>query len=150
MLPTFETVGGAVFPNVEVPHLHAVIVLAEELNFTRAAHRLHISQPALSKQIAELEEAHRLHLFTRDNRRMVELTDASMRTERPRPRASTAVVGTRNGILVAPWCYSRLSHGLSSLNCEYSGRLFDKTFLTRTSPECFCLDAPIGLVHAPA
>jgi len=50
---------GAVFPNVEVRHLHAVIVLAEELNFTRAAHRLHITQPALSKQLSELEELHR-------------------------------------------------------------------------------------------
>ena len=64
------------FPNVEVRHLHAVIVLAEELNFTRAAHRLHITQPALSKQITELEEDHRVQLFTRDKKRNVELTDA--------------------------------------------------------------------------
>ena len=39
------------FRNVEVRHLHAVIVLAEERNFTRAADKLHITQPALSKQI---------------------------------------------------------------------------------------------------
>jgi DNA-binding transcriptional LysR family regulator len=67
-----------VFPNVEVRHLHAVIVLGEELNFTQAAHRLHLSQSALSKQITEIEEQHRFRLFTRDNRRAVrvELTDA--------------------------------------------------------------------------
>src|ERR1700722_12701983 len=64
------------FPNLEIRHLHAVIVLAEELNFTRAAARLHITQPALSKQITDLEAEHRLHLFTRDTRRVVELTDA--------------------------------------------------------------------------
>ncbi len=66
------------FPNLEVRHLHAVIVLAEELNFTRAAHRLHITQPALSRQITEIEEEHRFRLFNRDNRRAlrVELTDA--------------------------------------------------------------------------
>ena len=64
------------FPNLEVRHLHAVIVLAEERNFTRAADRLHITQPALSKQITELEEERRFHLFTRDKRRLVELTDA--------------------------------------------------------------------------
>ncbi len=64
------------FPNLEVRHLQAVIVLAEELNFTRAADRLHITQPALSKQITDLEAEHRLHLFTRDTRRVVELTDA--------------------------------------------------------------------------
>jgi len=65
-----------VFPNVDVRHLHAVIVLAEELNFTRAAQRLRISQPALSKQITEIEEQHRFHLFTRDKKRIVELSDA--------------------------------------------------------------------------
>jgi DNA-binding transcriptional LysR family regulator len=66
------------FPNVEVRHLHAVVVLAEELNFTRAAHRLHLTQSALSKQITEIEEEHRFRLFTRDNKRVfrVELTDA--------------------------------------------------------------------------
>jgi DNA-binding transcriptional LysR family regulator len=65
-----------VFPNVEVRHLHAVIALAEELNFTRAADRLHITQPALSKQITDLEAEHRFHLFARNKRRVVELTDA--------------------------------------------------------------------------
>ena len=64
------------FPNVEFRHLHAVIVLGEELNFTRAAHRLHITQSTLSKQITEIEEQHRFHLFTRDNKKIVELTDA--------------------------------------------------------------------------
>jgi DNA-binding transcriptional LysR family regulator len=65
-----------VFPNLEVRHLHAVIALAEELNFTRAAHRLHITQSALSKQLSELEDAHRFRLFSRDKRRAAELTDA--------------------------------------------------------------------------
>ena len=55
------------FPNVEVRHLRAVIVLAEELNFTRAAHRLHITQSTLSQQITEIEEKCGFHLFTRDN-----------------------------------------------------------------------------------
>jgi len=64
------------FPNLEVRHLHAVIALAEELNFRRAAERLHITQPALSKQITDLEAEHRFHLFTRNKRRVVELTDA--------------------------------------------------------------------------
>jgi DNA-binding transcriptional LysR family regulator len=65
-----------VFPSVEIRHLLAVIALAEELNFRRAADRLHITQPALSKQITDLEAEHRFHLFTRNRRRIVELTDA--------------------------------------------------------------------------
>jgi DNA-binding transcriptional LysR family regulator len=50
--------------------------LAEELNFTRAADKLHISQPALSGTITDLEEQHRFHLFSRDKRLGLELTDA--------------------------------------------------------------------------
>ena len=64
------------FPSVQIRHLLAVIALAEELNFRRAANRLHITQPALSKQITDLEAEHRFHLFTRNKRRIVELTDA--------------------------------------------------------------------------
>ena len=64
------------FPSVEIRHLLAVIAVAEELNFRRAADRLHITQPALSKQITDLEAEHQFHLFTRDKRRIVELTEA--------------------------------------------------------------------------
>jgi DNA-binding transcriptional LysR family regulator len=64
-----------VFPKIEVRHLEAVVFLAEELNFTLAAHRLHITQSALSKQITELEVQHNLRLFTRRHKRRVELTE---------------------------------------------------------------------------
>jgi len=65
----------AVFPRVEVRHLQAVIVLAEELHFTRAADRLGITQSALSKQITEIEVQNKFRLFTRKNKRTVELTN---------------------------------------------------------------------------
>ena len=53
----------------------AAVTLAEELNFTRAAERLRITQPALSKQIAELESRVGYAVFSRDQKR-VELTQA--------------------------------------------------------------------------
>jgi DNA-binding transcriptional LysR family regulator len=35
--------------------LQSAIVLADELNFSRAASRLHLTQPGLAKQIQDLE-----------------------------------------------------------------------------------------------
>ena len=60
---------------VEVRLQLAAITLADELNFTRAAKRLKITQPALSKQIAELESRVGFIIFERKQRK-VELTEA--------------------------------------------------------------------------
>lgn len=61
--------------DVELRHLRAFEVLAQELNFTRAAARLHLSQQALSAQIRDLERRCGATLFERTTR-SVELTDA--------------------------------------------------------------------------
>jgi DNA-binding transcriptional LysR family regulator len=54
---------------VELRHLRSFVVTAEELHVGRAATRLHLTQPSLSRQLAALERDVGVPLFTRVKRR---------------------------------------------------------------------------------
>jgi len=58
----------------EIKHLRCFVAIAHDRSFTRAAARLHMSQPALSLQIKELEKRLGLALLHRSTRH-VELTN---------------------------------------------------------------------------
>lgn len=60
---------------MDIDLLRNFLAVAEELNFTRASERIHISQPTLSRNIMELESELGKTLFIRGKRKL-ELTDS--------------------------------------------------------------------------
>jgi DNA-binding transcriptional LysR family regulator len=63
---------------MELRHLRSFIAVAEELHFTRAANRVHITTPSLSERIRDLEHELGVQLLLRTKRSVV-LTDAGAR-----------------------------------------------------------------------
>lgn len=59
---------------MELYQIRYVLTAAETLNFTRAAERCNVSQPALTKAVKSLEEELRAPIFTREGKR-VRLSD---------------------------------------------------------------------------
>jgi DNA-binding transcriptional LysR family regulator len=103
---------------MELRHLRYFVAVAEDLNFRRAAERLHLSHPALSRQISDLEDELGLKFLNRNARR-VELTEAgrvflvgARRTlasaQEAIAQASEVVKGERGRLSIG--CYARLTY----------------------------------------
>lgn len=63
---------------IELRHLRHFIAVAEELNFRRAAERIHIDQTPLSRTVRDLEDQLGVQLFVREPRKL-RLTPAGLR-----------------------------------------------------------------------
>ena len=66
---------------MELRVLNYFLAIAREENFTKAAQQLHVTQPTLSRQIAQLEEELGVKLFVRSNHNII-LTEDGMRLKR--------------------------------------------------------------------
>ncbi len=123
---------------MELRHLRYFDALAETLNFTRAAERLHVTQSTLSHQIRQLEEELGHALFDRSTRH-VRLTEAG---ELLRSYATPAL--------------QQIDHGLHALRQDGADPLQDSlrlgathSFATQLVPMClssFLAHAPTTLV----
>ncbi|TVX92634.1 LysR family transcriptional regulator [Paenibacillus agilis] len=60
---------------MDIKHLHYFVTVADQLSYSKAAQKLHISQPSLSNAIKNLEREVESPLFERSTRK-IELTDA--------------------------------------------------------------------------
>ncbi|MFZ0271189.1 MAG: LysR family transcriptional regulator [Acidobacteriaceae bacterium] len=81
----------------EIRLLEASIAVAEDLNFSRAAERLHIDQSTLSRRIFDLETQLGFRLFER-NKQGVEITDAGRKFVE---EARQAVLHVERAVLTA-------------------------------------------------
>jgi DNA-binding transcriptional LysR family regulator len=124
----------------ELRHLRYFVVVAEELNFSRAATRLHMAQPPLSVAIRQLEQELGTELFVRTSRE-VRLTEAGRvllgGAQRTLAEADRAVTATKRaaagdlGRLSVAFSWSARFETLPALGRELRARHPDVELLTQ-------------------
>ncbi|MDB4384979.1 LysR family transcriptional regulator [Opitutaceae bacterium] len=117
--------------NFEIRHLIYFREVAQYLHFRRAAESLGVAQPALSRQIAQLERALETPLFTRSQRR-VELTEAGrhlqtqiepwLRQLQILPTELQAIAGGESGVMRVGFTGLAMATVLPAILREYQRR----------------------------
>lgn len=143
---------------IELRHLRAFSAVGKELHFGRAADLLHVSQPALSKTIQQLEQFVGAPLLIR-NTRTVELTDAGRaflaetegipsQIEQAAISARYASRGSRGELRVAYTDFAisgRLPHFLREFSAAHPDIRLDLTFMSTTAQHTALLQQSIDV-----
>jgi DNA-binding transcriptional LysR family regulator len=101
---------------MELRHLRYFIAVAEEQNVTRAAARLHVSQPPLTRQIQDLEAELGVTLFKR-TAKTIRLTDSGrvfLREAKAALRRVEAAVATVRATAIGHGCELHIGHAPSA------------------------------------
>jgi DNA-binding transcriptional LysR family regulator len=159
-----RSIAGVSLEHVEFRTLQCFVTLAEELNFARAAQRLSLSQPPLTKRIQALEEQLRIPLFERTTRR-VRLTPAgsvllvearrlfaqSLAMQRAVQRMHESGAGTLRIGFVSTTLLAMLQAELPRITAEMQGVEF--VWAEVTSPKqvdaLLNNEIDLGFVHTP-
>lgn len=150
---------------MEIRDLRCFMTLSEELNFRRAAEKLHMSQPPLTRLIGQLEQELGVALFIRTTR-SVELTDEAGKvllkearellahadeTAR-RVRHATSQASNRLRIGYVPLAlYTSLPRLLSSCRERFANIELDLRERTTTAQvtELHSAEIDVGFLHMP-
>ena len=130
---------------MELRHLRYFVMVAEELNFRRAAERLHVAQPALSAQIKNLEEELGVKLFERTTRSVLltqtgqvflgearGILGATAHAEQLVRKAEHGLVGTLRVGVITPATGPLLARVLRNFHQKYPGVQLSLSALTTT------------------
>lgn len=114
----------------DLKYMKAAIAVAEELSFSRAAKRLRLSQPAITKYIGELEEMLGVVLFLRDHH-VVSVTDAGWAYVE---EARIAVLHTERAVQAARIAGHNTEMILNIGRSPYADPYYTSTLLTMRLP----------------
>lgn len=149
---------------MELRHLRSFVVVADELNVGRAATRLHLTQPSLSRQIAALERDVGVDLFTRIRRRfaltqageifLAAAQDIVRRADeavREAQRAASGELGTLRLRFVQSATFRAVPRLLGAFRTAYPGVVLDlETMTTLRQTEALRAGLiDVGLVRLP-